>query len=95
MGAAFTCGTRPSKPTTPRRIGALAYLTAAAFNTEPDRVRGQRLNGVTLTAMGLIIGGALIGSHEKVSGKYRTEPISQSKKPVEFALIACRSLFTK
>ena len=73
MGLAFFVWDAALKRGDPRVIGSLAYLTPMT-STLVLVVLGQRqLTGVALAAMGLIVGGALIGSRGGSPSKVRPD----------------------
>ncbi|PKO13495.1 MAG: EamA family transporter [Chloroflexi bacterium HGW-Chloroflexi-10] len=65
MGAAFFFWDAALKRGDPRMIGSLAYLTPLLSTINLALFAGQHLNMVSLAAMGLIIGGAVLGSGNK------------------------------
>ena len=62
MGAAFHLWDRALKEGDPRVIGALAYLTPLLSTLLLALFGGGRLGPVSLAAMALIVGGALVGT---------------------------------
>lgn len=62
MGAAFYTWDAALKRGDPRAIGALSYLTPMSSTILLVTVGGQRLTPLAAAAMGLIVGGAALGS---------------------------------
>lgn len=62
MGAAFFTWDAALKRGDPRIIGSLAYLTPLTSTIVLVLVGGYTINWVSIVAMGLIVGGAVIGS---------------------------------
>jgi drug/metabolite transporter (DMT)-like permease len=69
MGAAFYAWDAALKRGDSRVIGALAYLTPLLSTLNLVLWGGQRLSGVSLAAMGLIVLGAVVGSWDLFRGK--------------------------
>jgi drug/metabolite transporter (DMT)-like permease len=62
LGAGFYCWDAALKQGDPRTIGSLAYLTPLLSTLNLILFAGKNLTPVTITAMLLIIGGAVLGS---------------------------------
>lgn len=67
MGAAFYAWDAALKRGDPRVIGSLAYLTPLTSTLVLVFFAGRTLTWVSFAAMGLIVGGALIGSLDLIS----------------------------
>jgi len=65
MGAAFFFWDAALKRGDPRMMGSLAYLTPLLSTLNLALFAGQHLNMISLAAMGLIVGGAILGSGNK------------------------------
>jgi drug/metabolite transporter (DMT)-like permease len=62
MGAAFYLWDRALKDGDPRVVGTLAYLTPLLSTVLVATFGGGRLGSTSLGAMGLIVGGAVVGT---------------------------------
>jgi drug/metabolite transporter (DMT)-like permease len=69
MGAAFYAWDAALKRGDSRVIGALAYLTPLLSTLNLVLWGGQRISGVSLVAMGLIVVGAVLGSIDLIRGR--------------------------
>jgi drug/metabolite transporter (DMT)-like permease len=69
MGAAFFFWDAALKRGDPRTIGSLAYLTPLLSTLNLVLFAGKSLTPVSLVAMALIIGGAVVGSGGREESK--------------------------